>query len=970
MWIAGLLISVAVNAQQISVTGTVSDVTGETLIGVNVVLKGTTDNGSITDIEGKYSLSGVPSNGTLVFSYVGYKTQEVAIGGRRQINVVMQEDAQLLDELVVVGYGSLSKKELSSSIVQVDKDQFVSGAMNNVMQLIAGKVAGLNVVTQSAADPNSNSSIQIRGAASITAGNDPLIVIDGIAGGDIRNLAPQDVESMTVLKDAGSAAIYGTRGANGVILITTRKGSGDAPGTARFTYDSYVNFNFQKPHLEILSADEFRRSRRGNDYGYDTNWWDLLSRDYGFEHNQYLGIDGSTRNGSYNASFNYKEASGLDKVSGREEFGARFAMEQRMLDNRLQINASMSARRVNETWSNASWGGALSTNPTMPVYNEDGSYYQPTSPTGASNMIANLMEITNNGQRMYLLGSVEAKLNILQTEMHQLSTSVSYSLQYNDLKSNYYAPSTTADSFWAGYKGNASISYSKNYTQRVEWLANYNLDLGEHDLKFVGGYTYEEERAQNFSTSNQNFAYDNILYNDIGSGTYLTEGRASMGSGQSLSKLVGVFGRLNYNWNDMLMASASLRYEGSTRFGRDHKWGYFPAGSVAWEMMKMDFMEPVNEVVTSLKPRISYGVTGRQGSRYASLSTYESSGSYFMNGAWVTGYAPSRNANPDLGWEKNVQANVGVDFVLWNRLRGSVEYFDRRSEDLLYNYTAPQPPFVYSSILVNVGTTRNTGIEVSLEGDIFKDTPVTWTSGINYSTGKTKLTKLSDQIYRASYVDLLSKGGPGTTEYFFRIMEGGLVGQFWGYKTAGAENGELLIYNSNDEVVPISQADASYKRYIGNAVPKHFVSWNNTVRYKDFDLNVFVTGAFGHKIFNNIVYGQGLQGSGTDNVLRDAYLKYTDVYSSAGWISDYFLEKGDYLKLDNVTLGYSFRPQPNKYVDNLRVYLTAKNIYTLTGYSGNDPSIVGQNGLTPGVDNSGAYPLATSVSLGLTIRFK
>lgn len=509
LFFSGLLIAMVTSAQQFTVRGTVKDATGEPVIGANVMVKGTS-NGTITDIDGKYSVSDVNSSSVLVFTFIGYKNEEMACKGQHEINVILSEDLQTLDEVVVVGYGSLSKKELSSSIVQVDKSQFQQGAMNNPMEMLTGKVAGLNVNNTASANPNSGSSLQIRGATSITASNDPLIVIDGIAGGDIRNLSSQDIESMTVLKDAASAAIYGTRGANGVILITTKKGVSE-PGTAKVTYDSWFGVNLVNDGPDILSPDEFRRSRRGTDYGASTDWYGLLLRDFSYDNNQYVSIDGSTKNGYYGASFNYKNATGIDLKSEREEYGGRFVIEQRVIDNRLQLNGSLNARRVNETWGNdGMFDTALSMNPTMPLYDDKGNYYQPSSPTGARNPVAELKDIDNNGQRLYVLGTAEAKLNILRSEKQTLNTSLSYSLHYNDLKQQYFTPSTSGESYWNGYKGRAEVTYQKWYTQRLEWLVNYALDVQNHSIKAVAGYTYENAHWERLQASNNDFAYDNI----------------------------------------------------------------------------------------------------------------------------------------------------------------------------------------------------------------------------------------------------------------------------------------------------------------------------------------------------------------------------------------------------------------------------------------------------------------------------
>ena len=965
--LAVMFFALDVSAQAV-ISGHVKDETGEDVIGASVMIKGTS-NGTVTDFDGNFKLECKPG-ATLVFTYIGFNPQELT--AKNGMEVVMKEDVAQLNEVVVVGYGSMAKKEISSSVVQISKDQFNQGAASDPMALIAGKVAGLNVASSADANPNAMTAIQVRGAGSLTASNGPLVVIDGIAGGDLRNIATQDVESITVLKDAGSAAIYGTRGANGVILVTTKKGSGTT-GVTNVTYDSYVALNFQKPRVDILSTDEFRRSRRGQDYGADTDWWDEITRPASYSLNQYISIDSSTKNGYFGLSVNYKKGNGLDIVSGREEYGARFVGEQRVLNNLLQFNSSLSARKVHEEWGNDGlFDTALTMNPTVPVKNPDGTYYQPNSPTDIHNPVNDLKENVSQGDRIYLLGNADVKLNILQLEQHSLNTSLSYALQYNDLKDNFYTPSTSSESFWNGYSGRARINYQKWWTNRLEWLVNYTMTLNEHQLKAVLGYSWERSKWEQSGNENMGFVYDALSYHGIGSGSYLRDGKANLWAGSSESTLIGFFGRLNYNYNDMIYASASMRREGSTKFGANKKWGNFPSASLAWEIANTPFAQGLAQTFQSLKPRVSYGVTGRSDfNAYQSIATYSTRGAYFINNQWINGYAPSLNANPDLAWEKSTAFNVGIDFVAVNsRLRGSIEYFDRRSQDLLYNYTAPQPPFIYNTILVNVGTTKNTGIEVSLDYDVLAGKSLKWTTGVNWSMGQTKLTKLSSDAYQMAYLDLYQKPGPGTSEYFFRVEEGGKIGQFYGYEHAGIdENGLLLVRDNDGNAVPAAQANPSYKRNIGNGAPKHFLSWSNSLSYKRWDLSMLFRSALGFKIFNMRKYGMGLKGSGTDNVLRKAYTDYADVESSGGIISSYFLENGNYFKLDNITLGYTFTPKNRTLLESLRVYLTAKNVFTLTAYEGNDPSIVTSTGITPGIDSNSAYPQATNITLGVTVRF-
>lgn len=973
LWLVALMAAPLIMAQSVNVSGIVIDPKGEVLIGVSVSVKGNQRQGTITDFDGKYTLKDVPSDGALVFSYVGFKAVEVPVKGRTKIDVSMEEDSEILDEVVVVGYGSLSRKEVSSSIVQVNRDDFQKGAMNSPMEMLTGKVAGLNVSSTASANPNAGADLQVRGATSLSAGNGPLIVIDGVAGGDIRSLAPQDIESMSVLKDAASAAIYGTRGANGVILITTKKGTGE-PGLPLITYDSYGALAFGKDKPEVLSPYEWRLARRGNDYGASTDWYDLITRKSSYDTNQYLSIDGSlAKGGYYTASVNWKKANGLDITSGREEFGGRAAISANALDSHLRITASINARKVKEKWGDdGMFDTALGMNPTIPVYNEDGSYYQPTSPTDIKNPVQQLKVNQSEGNRTYILGSTDIKYNIWNNEKHNVSTTLSYSYNYNDLKSDYYTPTTSGESFWGGYAGRASQHYQKWWTNRLEWIANYGFQSGDHDVKVVGGYSYEQSNWEQMFMQNNNFTFDKPSWNGIGSGSWLGDGKANMYGGKSQSTLIGFFGRVNYSWKGMIVASASIRHEGSTKFGNDRKWGSFPAASIAWEMAKAPFLEDYVQTVQSLKPRISYGVTGRSDfDAYQSMATYSPNGTYFVDGEWITGYRPSNNANPELGWEKLSSSNFGIDFMFFNRLYGSIEYFDRRSQDLLYTYTAPQPPYVYPDILVNVGTTKNTGIELTLTADAVVNKPVTWTTGINYSYGTTKLTKLSNAIYQASYLDLYQKPGPGSSEYFFRVEEGGKVGQFYGYEYAGVdENHNMLVYTADGEKVLAASADPKDKRYIGNGAPKHFLTWSNTVKWKNFDLSIMFNGAFGFSIFNMRRYGMGLKGCGSDNVLRSTYLKDRDVWSGGGVISSYFLERGDYFKLENVTIGYTVPLKKRRLLDSIRVYLAARNLFTITGYTGTDPSAVTSTGITPGVDVTSAYPSATQLTLGVTVRFR
>ena len=958
-------------AQGYQVKGVVVDALGP-VIGATVMEKGTT-NGTSTGLDGDFVLTVSGPSAEVEVSCIGYASQVFAASAVPE-TINLAEDTQFLDDVVVIGYGSLSRKELSSSIVQVDKDDLFKGGMNNPMEMLTGKVAGLNIVTTAAANPNSGSSLQIRGATSIQASNDPLVVIDGVPGGDIRNVSPQDIESMTVLKDAASAAIYGTRGANGVILITTKKGSGSMD-SFHISYDSYFAYNAPKDIPRVLTADEFRRSRRGTDYGYETDWYRSLLRKFSYEQNQYVAIDASTEKGNYNASVFFKNATGLDLVDARMEYGGRAALEQKFFNGRLQANASLNARRVDETYGNdGMFDTALSMNPTMPIYNEDGTYYQPSSPTGALNPYEAMVNRTSDGHRLYLLATAGLKWNILMRDNMQLSTSVNYNLDYNDYKSNYWVPSDSGESYWGGYSGHAKISYQKWQTHHLEWLGNYGLYLTDHTLQAVVGYSFESFMSESFNAENYDFQYDNMLYNNLYQGSYLrdTTGKhAGMGSYKESSRLIGFFGRVNYNWKDLIFASASLRVEGSSKFGASQKWGVFPGASIAWEMANMKFISDNTSAVQSLKLRLSYGRTGRSGfGSYQSLATYSNRGNYFMDGEWLAGFAPEKNQNPSLAWEYLDSFNLGIDFAfLDSRLRGSIDLFDRKSINLLYTTGAPQPPFVYSTILKNVGVTDNKGIEFSLDFDVFRpQRAFQWTTGVNLSFGKTWLKHLSDD---ATYMELYGKPGVGSSESFFRVNEGEEIGKIFGYRYLGVdEGGNMLIADGDGNPTNVTNANPDWKTYIGNTVPKVFLSWNNTFRYKGFDLNLFFTGAFGHQIFNMRQYGMGLIGTnGGGNVYRSAYTDYAYIKTGGGVITDFFLYDGSYFKLQTATFGYNFKTDNWKHVSGLRIYLAGKNLFTISSYKGTDPSLVNSNGLTPGIDTNGAYPSAVQITLGVTARF-
>jgi TonB-dependent starch-binding outer membrane protein SusC len=960
--------------QSKTVSGKVIDESdGTSLPGVNIIEPGTT-NGTITDVDGNFSLTVTGSNPVLVFSYVGYSPQEIAVGERTTIEVSLSADMTQLGEVVVMGYGTLDRKEVSSAVVNVTKEDFIQAAVSNPMDLVVGKVAGLTVSSTAAANPNASEdgaqSIQIRGATSLFAGNEPLIVINGIPGGSLSSLAPQDIESITVLKDGASASIYGTRGANGVILITTNQGS-TGSGEFSLNYNSWFGVNTIRRKPRVLTADEFREHRSHlTDYGGNTDWYDAIMNDFSYDNNQYVGFSGSMPNGWYNASLNYKNATGMETGNERWEYGGLFDMTQMALKGLLEFKVSLNLRMTKADDRGGNFGGMLTRNPTIPIYNDDGTYFHSNDNATRNNPIEAIHENTSFINRQYLRASTGATLNLIENQTHMLNTGVTFQFEQNTRDAQSYEPSTLT-LINEAYAGIAELENEIELNKVVNWITNYSLRLSDHNVKAMAGYSYQDFTTTERTMENSNFAFDDFLWNDIGAGTFLPEGNADMSSDKTLYKLIAMFGRVNYNWKDLLFATASLRYEGSTKFGTNNKWGYFPAASAGIEMANTSFLQTNAPVINSLKLRASYGVTGRSNfDSYNSLATYSSESFYNINGTWVNGYQPSRNPNPDLRWEKGINTNLGIDFALLDRrLTGSVDVFTRRSKDLLYNYNAPQPPMIYNTILVNVGTVVNRGIEVSLGARIIESKTFSWNSDLNFSTGKTNLESLSNDVYGASFLEMYQKPGIGTTEHLFRYEEGGEIGRYYGYRHAGiSEDGNLQVYDQNGEVISKGQEQNEDKVFLGSAVPKAFFSWNNTLRYGKFDLNVFFTSALGFKILNFADYGIGFHANTNDNVLLRAYTERAHITGDPAILSSFHLHDGSYLKVENITLGYQTN-FASDYIERLRVFIAARNVHTFTSYEGRDPSAVSVNGLTPGVDTNGAYPVAIQFSLGVNANF-
>lgn len=981
--LVGILCSLGVSAQQITVQGIVKDQTDEPVIGASVVQDGT-NNGVITDFDGKFTLS-VPGDSKIRVSYIGYLTQLIPVKGQSTFNITLEEDSEMLSEVVVIGYGSVDKKELTSAVSHVSSKDFLNIASSDPAMQIQGKVAGVSIDNRGAADPNISSSIQVRGLSSRSAGTGPLIVIDGVPGGNLMNVNSNDIASIDVLKDGAASAIYGTRGSNGVILITTKQGSKD--GAIHTTYNGYVSADFIVNPMKTLSAEQFRQWRvpqGGTDMGGDTDWMDEITRT-GFSQSHALTLSGGNAQNNYRITVDMRQAKGIDLRSDRKEWGARATFNHTTKNGLFKFTANVAPRFVNK--NNSDWGVfdvALVANPTTPVFD-------PSDPSGKTyynfqgqdnyNPVEKLKLEKSYDETKWFDWDVTAKLNLLpllapEASNHTLSTQVTLAQQINDNMNYWYAPSTMTTEINAGRKGEAKQAYTKDRQESLEWLVNYSFQKKGHSLSFMGGYSYQYWMHNGMTAENKDFSSDAFLWNNLGNGEYmLEEGRNGMSSYRNDAKLIAFFGRLSYDWEKRYMVTASLRYEGSSKFGDNNKWGYFPAVSAGWRISDEAFMEDIRWI-NDLKIRGDFGMTGNQDfDAYKSLATYGGFGWVYYNGGYYQVWGPGKNVNPDLKWEKGINWNVGVDFSLFdNRLSGSINYYHRKQQDLLGDYTVPVPPYLFESTFANVGTMRNTGIEINLDILAVQTKDFTYNIGFVGSTNNNKFVSFSNSIYKGNpYMDVCGLPGPNNPGNLQRIQEGERIGNYRTYAYAGVDaDGNWLVWNKdNTEKISINNATEEDKRITGNGLPKFTASLANTFTWKNWDLTLYFRGAFGFDLFNVHDLYYGLQSSNKiSNVLPKAYEENAAITTGVNVLTDYFIERGDYVKLDVATLGYTWNVD-KKYLERIRFYLTGRNLFTITGFSGVDPSTYSVNGLTPGTfgGNRNYYPSTTQLMFGVQVDF-
>ena len=978
-----LTIGATAFAQKVKITGTVTDPGGEPLIGVSVKT-GNSGAGAITDVDGNYSVEVSPT-GTLVFSYVGFEVRNEPVKNRRVINVTLKEKNDVLNEVVVIGYGTMDKKELTSAISHVGEKDFLTISSLDPSMMIQGKVAGVSITNTGAGDPNNQASIQIRGVSSRSAGLGPLIVIDGVPGGNLTNINPNDIASFDILKDGAASAIYGTRGSNGVIVVTTKKGSKD--GRMHTSYSGMFSWDVINKELDMMSAQEFRDVRlgwgdTGVDLGGNVDWLDAVSRT-GTAQQHTLTLSGGNDKSNYRVSADYRDAKGIDLRSHRREYGARASIMHTTKGGLFTITANIAPRIIYR--DQADWGvfkDAIEANPTTPLMDPENPtrYYNFQGQVVGSNPVERQLLEKDHGDTKLLDWDGTVRLNLLpllgndSDGNHRLSTQVMFADHQYDNDNSWFRPSTSTICINNGREGEASRSYSKERQYVVEWLTNYSGSFGSHNVKGMAGYSYQYAQYSGLNAYNKDFPNDGLGYDNLGSGEYAKEeGEIDMGSYRNDSKLISFFGRVSYDYAGKYMFTASLRHEGSSKFGADNKWGNFPAVSAGWRISEEPFMKNV-KWVSDLKLRADYGVTGNQDfGSYISLNTMTGFGYYFYNGKYFQVWGPSKNVNPDLRWEKGKNWNIGIDFSLFNnRVYGSVNYFNRKQQDLLGNYKVSVPPYLFDETFVNVGTMKNTGIEIDVNFKAVNTKDFSYDLNFVGTTMKNEFVDFSNSKYVGQdYYDGAGTEDPYPFYNLQRIQKGESLGNFYMWRYAGhSADGEWLVYDKDGDIIRASQASDADRQVVGNGMPKFTMSSSHNFRYKNFDLSLFFRGAFGYDIFNIHDFYYGTRNF-TGNRLDKAYGKNFVVSGSANpVVCDYFLEKGDYLKLDMMTLGYTLNLKDCPYLDRVRVYGTMKNIFTITKFSGVDPSSYQVNGLTPGAQGSRTYfPTTRQFIVGLQIDF-
>ena len=968
------------SGKKVKVRGVIKDETGEPIIGATVRVKGQSE-GTVSDFDGNFTLD-VTDDNTLQISYIGYQTQEFAVGKQHHFSIVLEEDKKILNEVVVIGYGTQKKGDITSSVGSVKSEDFTAGAINDAGQLIQGKIAGLSV-TNPSGNPVGGTEISLRGNTTILgASTNPLILIDGVPG-DFNTVAPEDIESIDVLKDGSAAAIYGSRGTNGVVLITTKKSKGNNINEVQ--YSGYLSLSTIAKKPDFCDADDYRQQIKDGlrdaawDLGDNTNWIDAITRT-GLSHVHNISFKGGNAQTNYIFNVNYRNLQGIFKRSDKEEFQGRAEVNHSMFDDKLRFNFQLLGNQTGYTatsdggsFNTYSWRQALIHNPTEPIKNADGSWHENTGIFNYDNPVSRIYEC--DGEQK--ISQTRFSSNITLTPIKELTFNALFSYDKINQEGGYYETKKHISNVRDGMNGYASTGGSSTVTKLVELTAQFHKNFGDHTIQALAGYSYQESTYSNQYERNYNFPTDLYSWHNIGVGQALKEGLGTEYSYWLDTNLIGFFGRLNYNYKNRYLLMASVRHEAASQLaGTEKPWGTFPSVSLGWRITEENFMKN-QKVFDDIKLRAGYGVTGSQPSQSFLGVPLLGYGDYYLyNGQWIRALQPTQNSNDKLKWEEKHEYDIGADFSVLNyRLNVSVDWYYRLIKGLLYDYSVPSPPNLYTTTRANVGEMSNNGLEIMVNAIPVQTKDFKWETTITFSTNSNKLKSLSNDLYQTSS-DYFMTGWieePIKTEsHIVRI--GHKVGDIYGFKVVDVdESGKWIYLDKNGNRVNYDEFTHSFedKQILGNGVPKWYLGFNNQFRYKNFDLAINMRGAFGFQIMNGMRMFYENRSRQDWNRLRSAYDK---VFGKAVLntlcseeFNSYYVENGDYWKIDNITLGYSFS-KINKWIKTLRLYASVNNAITITGYKGIDPE-VSTSGLAPSYDNRDSYPHTRAFTFGMNVTF-
>lgn len=947
-----------------TVHGKVTGINGEPIHGATVLVIGA-NMGTITDTSGYYNLSVRDSKAKLQFSYAGYVTQEISVGDREVLNVVLKEDINMLDDIVVIGYGTLEKRAVTSSISSISgKDIPIGMGGSTIASALQGKISGMTINETSS--PNSVIDFQLRGVASINATQSPLVVVDGMPGGDIRSLNQEDILSIDVLKDASAGAIYGTRAAGGVILVTTKQAN---EGPIRITYTSEITTEQVRRRPEMLERDDFLRFGLGSDMGHDTDWYNELVNEWAPSHRHVVNLSGGSRNARIYTTFMHQNQRGIALGDNRKDYSGRINGNFSMFDNLVEIKIHSEYRQAmrDQRSGSSDFNMALWLNPTNTPYDATSSsgYNVWTGGFSDWNPVADIMLKQNDGRDTWLITDATLKVNF--TDYLSAQGTVGY--QYRTWKNVQYTSAMHRNSIDNGYAGRAYHYYSNTEDKSFEGTINFDKSFGKHTVSAVAGYSFWESNGDTNSMTNYDFSVDGVGAWNMVNGTYLSDGKADMSSYKyPRERLIAFFGRANYSYSDRYMVTASIRREGSSKFGKNNRWGTFWAVSGGWRLSNESFMKDI-EWINDLKIRVGYGTTGNNGfSAGRSTRMYTSNSYWLYNGEWIYSYGSARNVNYDLHWETKSELNIGIDYsFLGGRVFGKFDIYHRKVKDMIYSIDAPVPPNVHSTIYTNYGDMENRGWELEIGGIPVKKRHFTYTATMRFSSNKSKVTSLWGNN---TYQDRVGFPAPGSPGNGGRLEEGTVIGSYYIWKHAGfTEDGRWLVYDKDDNIILGTNRTYEDKRYVGNAMPKVIIAWENQFQYKNWSLGVSLRSWLKYDVMNTINMYYGLSTVTNQNVLRSAFIENRHIKEEKQ-LTDYWLEDGSFLKIDHITLGYSLDMKKyQKYMDRINFYFTVRNVACFTKYSGLDPEVK-INGLDPGYEwFNNIYPQTRRFTLGAQILF-